>query len=128
MVLLAVQMSLRTGAPWISRRLRDLEVDGAQVQRSIEWMAPKTRRLAGLTRPRWQWLLDDPAAHAAVGALCLLALLMYPLALVPWGVLPCAAGISAIGLGLLMRDGAFILAGMAFAVAASALGLVFVFS
>ncbi len=53
---------------------------------------------------------------------------MYPLALVPWGVLPCAAGISAIGLGLLTRDGVFIVTGMAFAVAASALGLVLTFA
>ena len=48
--------------------------------------------------------------------------------LVPWGVLPCAAGISAIGLGVLSRDGVFILAGIAFAVAASGLGLTLAFT
>ncbi len=121
-------MSVRAGAPWVPQSLRDLEVDGARTRRAIEWMEPKARRLAVLTRPRWQVLLDGPAIHVAVGALCLLALLMYPLALVPWGVLPCAAGISAIGLGLLTRDGVFIVTGMAFAVAASALGLVLTFA
>lgn len=127
-VLLGVQMSLRAGAPWIPRRLRNLEVDGARARRAIEWMEPQARRLAVLTRPRWQALLDGPAVHLAVGALCLLALSMYPLALVPWGVIPCAAGISAIGLGLLARDGVFILAGMALAVPAGALGLVLAFA
>lgn len=127
-VVLAVQMSLRPGAPWIPHRLYAVQVDGAQARRAIEWSEPHVRKLTVLTRPRWQALLDGLAVHSVVVALCLLALLMYPLALVPWGVIPCAIGISAIGLGLLSRDGLFILAGMALAGAAGAFGLIFTFA
>jgi hypothetical protein len=126
--LLAAQMSLRAGAPWIPCRLGAVEVNGAQARRAIEWIEPYVRKLAVLTRPRWQALLNGLAIHAAVGTLFLLAALMYPLALVPWGVLPCAAGITAIGLGLLSRDGLFIAAGMALAAAAVAFGLIFTFA
>ena len=122
-VLLAVQMSLGGGAPWVPQALRRIRVDGDRARRSIDWAAPYVRRLGTVTRPRWENVQAGRAIHVVVGALCVLALSMYPLALVPWGVLPAAAGITLIGLGLLTRDGLLIFAGESLAVAAAGLGL-----
>lgn len=123
-VLLAVQMSLGEGAPWVPQALRRVRVDGERARHSIDWAAPYARRLGKVTRARWEEVHDGRAIHVVVGALCVLALSMYPLALVPWGALPAAAGITVIGLGLLTRDGVLILAGEALAVAAAGLGFV----
>jgi hypothetical protein len=104
-VLLAVQMSFGNRAPWVPGMLRRLEVDGDFSRRSIERLEPYVKWLDRLTRARWTALLSRPALHAVVLGLCALAVLMYPLALVPWGVLPVAGAITVIGLGLLTADG-----------------------
>jgi hypothetical protein len=118
-VLTAVQMSLRAHAPWLPDRLRRLDVDGARGRRAIAVMAPRLRWLDRLARPRWHWLLAPPLSHAVALGLCLLATLMYPLALVPFGVMPVAAAVTVIGLGLLCTDGLVIAAALAVTLAAA---------
>jgi hypothetical protein len=48
---------------------------------------------------------------------------MYPLALVPWGVLPVAGAITVIGFGLLTADGLITAIGLAAAVLGGGGGL-----
>jgi hypothetical protein len=122
-VLIALQMSLGHSAPWIPARLRRLELDGRLGRRSVEWLAPYVCWLDRVTRTRWQGLLARPALHAVVGGLCGLALMMYPLALVPWGVLPVASAIALIGLGLLSADGVIVAVGLGLAYAGGGGGL-----
>jgi len=120
-ILMAVQMSLRAHRPWLPERLRRVAVDGARSRRAIAAMEPRLRWLDRVARPRWPWLLAKPALHVVVLGLCALAVLMYPLALVPFGVLPVAAAITVIGLGLLCADGLVIAAALAVTLAAAVL-------
>lgn len=122
-VLLALQMSLRPRAPWIPKLLRRVEVSGDRARSAIEWIEPYVARTAALTRPRFNLLLDGVATHVVTGALLLLAASMYPLAVVPLGVMPSAIGITAIGIGLVSRDGLFILVGIMSTAAVGALGI-----
>ena len=124
-VLLAVQMSVGNRAPWVPGMLRRLEVDGDLSRRSIQRVEPYLRWLDRLTRTRWTGLLSRPALHAVVLGLCALAALMYPLALVPWGVLPAAAAITVIGLGLLTADGLITALGLAIALVGGGGGVYF---
>lgn len=124
-VLLAVQMSFGNHAPWVPGMLRRLEVDGALSRRSIERLEPYLSWLDRITRARWTSLLSRPALHAVVLGLCALAVLMYPLALVPWGVFPVAGAITVIGLGVLTADGLITAAGLALALAGGGGGLYF---
>jgi len=55
--------------------------------------------------------------------MCLLALTMIPLALVPWGVLPPALGIVLFGVAMIGRDGVFAIAG--YVLSAVTLGVMF---
>jgi len=126
-VLLAVQMSFGRRVPWVPGALRGLEVDGALSRRSIQRVEPYLRGLDRITRARWTALLSRPALHAVVLGLCALAALMYPLALVPWGVVPVACAITMIGLGVLAADGLIIAVGLALAIA-GAVGGVYVLS
>ncbi|MBK1667854.1 hypothetical protein CKO28_07380 [Rhodovibrio sodomensis] len=124
-VLLAVQMSFGSRAPWVPGMLRRLEVDGDLSRRSIRRVEPYLRWLDRVTRARWTALLSRPALHAVVLGLCTLAVLMYPLALVPWGVFPVAGAITVIGLGLLTADGLLTALGLALALAGAGGGVYF---
>lgn len=118
-VLLAVQMLFREGAPWAPKSLRRLKVDSSRAQRSINWAEPYVKKAGAVTRPRYPQLLSRPGIYAVVAALVVLAVTMYPLALIPWGVMPAAAGVTVMGLGLLARDGIMVAIGEAFAAIAA---------
>jgi hypothetical protein len=112
-VTIAAQMSVGRAGPWVPGALRRIEVDARRGRRALEVTEPYVRWLDRVTRSRWRGLLHRPALHLVVLALCVLAGLMYPLALVPWGVVPVAATIALIGLGLLTADGMVIAVGLA---------------
>jgi hypothetical protein len=114
-VLLGVQMLFRDGAPWAPETLRRLKVDSNRAQRSIDWAEPYVKKAGAVTRPRYTTLLSRPGLYGVVAALVVLAATMYPLALIPWGVIPAAAGVTVLGLGLLARDGIMVAIGEAFA-------------
>jgi hypothetical protein len=118
-VLIAAQMSFGRPGPWVPGALRRIEVDARRGRRALEATEPYVRWLDRVTRRRWRGLLRRPALHLVVVTLCVLAGLMYPLALVPWGVVPVAATIALIGLGLLTADGVVIAAGLAAAALAT---------
>lgn len=121
-ILLAVQMGLRHGPPWVPRRLTRIDVDAARARSGIARVEPWLGKLDAVTRPRWPELVDGPVIYVVVLALCALSLLMFPLALVPWGVMPVAFAIAVLGLGLLGRDGVMTLVGLGASVLADAAG------
>lgn len=124
-ILLAIQMSFGTGAPWIPAKLRQIEVDGQLSRRSIEWAEPYVSWVDRFTSTRWATLLQPPAIHLVVLALAALALLMYPLALVPWGVMPVAATLALLGLGVLTADGLLVAVGLGVSLLVGGGGLYF---
>jgi hypothetical protein len=66
-------------------------------------------------KPRFNWLIQGALQRRIVAVLmCLLALTMFPLALVPFGVQPPATAIVLFGVALLGRDGLFAAVGYAF--------------
>jgi len=71
-----------------------------------------TDRVDKVLRPRLAILAQTTPARIAIKiAVALLAISMFPLAIVPYGVTAPAAGIVAFGLALIARDGAMALAG-----------------
>jgi len=121
-ILLALQMSLRRGPPWTPDLFHRIRADSGRAERALDRVEPYLKKVERLTRARWQWLFKPPGLHAVTAALCGLAVLMLPLALVPWGVMPVAFAITAIGLGLLTRDGILVSMGIAAAIAAGLAG------
>lgn len=111
-ILLAMQMSFGSGAPWVPAKLRQIEVNGQLSRQSIEWAEPYVSWLDRFTSTRLETLLQPPAVHLVVLALAALALLMYPLALIPWGVMPVAATLALLGLGVLTADGLIVAVGL----------------
>jgi hypothetical protein len=107
----ALALSLRR-LPWLPRRMLDRQVATAKLREALEAGAARMAKLERLLRPR----IRAVAALARLNALLLAfagILLMAPFGLIPFSnTVPAVAAIL-LGLGMLHRDGAFVLAGYA---------------
>jgi hypothetical protein len=110
LLFLAAQAALGKKA-WLPPSIAGRSISRARfaawVDRGQLWLA----RAGGLLRPRLQWLAD-PAPTRVVGALCLVLALILFLP-IPLGNMPPALAISMLALGVLERDGVWVLAGIA---------------
>jgi hypothetical protein len=118
--LLCLTAQLMTGRPpWlprlIARRSVSREHFATLMRRTIPWLVRAER----LLRPRLA-AFTTPLTMRLVGALCLVLALVLFLP-IPLGNMPPAIAISANPIGLLARDGAWVLAGSAIGVASLAI-------
>jgi len=121
LILICAQMLIRGSIPWTPTWLERRGVSGDRARRGLEAIRPIARKLQTVVKPRWAPLASG-AARAGIALVCIaLALTMYPLALVPWGVLPPSLAITLLGLGLLSHDGAVTGGGLALALSSAAL-------
>ncbi len=112
-VLVAGQMILGRDAPWIPQRLRDASIQASKYQRVYQKVAPVTRAIDKVLRPRLGVLVRPPAPRLIAIVCVVLALSMAPLELIPFmGAVP-ALVISLLGLGLTAEDGVVVALGLA---------------
>ena len=134
LLVLTGQIALGRPVPWFPVRLRERSLPTADLRRISGAVAVQIARLDRIVRPRWTVLTEGPARRV-VGAfaLVLAVALFLPL---PFGNALPGLALALIGLALLERDGAALLAavvvgllGLAVTTVASAaiLGGVFVF-
>lgn len=115
--LVVLSLQLATGRlPWLPATIRRRSLDGAWFAGFVGRAVPLLERGERVLRPRLGLLLR-PAAERALGWLCLLlsVLLFLP---IPFGNMLPALAIAVIALGLLERDGLWILCGAALGAAA----------
>ena len=79
-------------------------------------------RVDALVRQRGGWLTKGPAQRLVALAACGIALMMPPLELVPFAVAVPGVALIALGIGLVARDGVFLVLGLV--IAAVTLGLI----
>lgn len=112
-ILIAAQMIVGRSHPWLPERLRNLSLDRDRLKQAIRTMRPYLDAMDRWTRPRLL-ILTEPPLYLLIPVVCiLLALLMYPLALVPWGVTLPALALTVLSVGLTIRDGYVLAAGYA---------------
>lgn len=112
-VLIAGQMLVGRSTPWLPGRLRNVSLSREQLERAVSIMRPYLEALDRWTRPRLLFL-SEPPVYLLIPVVCiLLALMMYPLAVVPWGVTPPALALTILSIGLTLRDGYVLGAGYA---------------
>lgn len=117
LILLAVGQSfLGGGALWMPDFVRRQEIGRDKLEKAVEKTRPWVERVDRLLKPRLMVLVKGrPQRWTVAVAAALLAVTLYPLAVVPYGVTPPALGVLALGLGLMACDGLFVLIGAAFA-------------
>lgn len=111
MLYLSWQM-MRGGLPWLPQMLGRRSLDIVHFRTVVARAVPYLNRVERLLRPRVP-ALSSPAAVRMWGAVCLLLSVVLVLP-IPLGNLFPAAAILIIALGLLERDGIWILCGAAF--------------
>jgi hypothetical protein len=99
---------------WIPSALSCRSVSSEKFAKGIERAKPYVSWVDGLVSPRLRWLVEGRTERRLIAvAMCILALTMIPLALIPWGVFAPALAITAFGIAIVGRDGLFAAAGYA---------------
>lgn len=95
--------------PWLPRFIGQRSVARDRFALLVDTAAPWLARAERLLRPRWSWLVNH-RAERVIGAFCLLlaAVLALP---IPFGNMLPALAICLIALGVLERDGLWVLIG-----------------
>ncbi|WP_298833138.1 exopolysaccharide biosynthesis protein [uncultured Piscinibacter sp.] len=124
LVFLAAQMALDLKA-WLPRVVASRSMSRSDFTTLVRRISPWMVRAERLMRPRATLLASGPM-ESVVGALCLLLSIMILLPIPLGNMLP-ALAICLLALGILERDGLWVLAGIAASVAATVLvsGVVF---
>lgn len=109
LILLAiVRSTFGRGALHLPAAMDAKKIDREKFEKAIETARPKVEKVDKVLKRRLSFLVEGYAQRLLLSlAAALLALSMYPLALVPWGVQAPSAGIVAFGLALMARDGLF---------------------
>lgn len=111
MALGGVQLLAGRSRPWLPRRARARTMPLSTLDRVATLLQRRTQFLKRVTRRRWEWLMLGPARNLAGLSVTLLSLgLALPLP-IPGSNLIFLVPLFAFGLGLIERDGAWIVFG-----------------
>ena len=111
MALGGVQLMFGRQRPWMPRRARNRELPLTTLDRVATLLERRTRFLERMTRRRWEWTLYGPARNLVGAGVTLLGLgLALPLP-IPGSNLIFLVPLFIYGVGLLERDGLWILLG-----------------
>lgn len=105
--------------PWLPRRLMDRRVPTAHLVRAFEHGARLVARIERFLHPRLRALTTGAAISRFNGVMLVVAgiLLMFPLGLVPFSNTLPGLAILFLAVGILQKDGVFVLLGYAFILA-----------
>jgi hypothetical protein len=117
-ILIGIGVTLNR-VPWLPRRILDRPLPTSQIKSVFGRGAHIVARFEHLIRPRWLVLTRGGAINGLHGMALILAgvLLIAPLGLIPFSNTLPGFAILFLSLGMLERDGAFIVAGYALNVA-----------
>ncbi len=117
-LVVALQMVCGRQGPWLPEALRRVSFRSKRLRRTVERSRPAARTVDRMIDRRLQSLTGDAAMRLA-GVLCVaLAVVTFPLALVPFGVLPPSVAVLLMGLAVSARDGLLMLTAMVLSTAA----------
>ncbi|MBL29252.1 MAG: exopolysaccharide biosynthesis protein exod [Rhodospirillaceae bacterium] len=116
---IAVQALFGRKSPWLPKTLNDLSFKRQPLEEGMKRVRPVLEKIDTVLSPRLSFMAGGFGFRIAMLCAVLMAILMYPLALVPWGVMLPAAAVTIIGIGVTADDGAWILAGVVVSTAAA---------
>ncbi|THH38142.1 exopolysaccharide biosynthesis protein [Aliishimia ponticola] len=107
LIIAAIGQSLfADGGIWAPQRLRDVELDSDKIDKAIDKSMSAAKWVDHHLAGRLTFLTEGKLARGAmIAATAFLAVLFFPLALLPGAVTPAALATLAFGLALMSRDG-----------------------
>jgi hypothetical protein len=104
-MLVAAQRLAGRRLPWLPGRVRRIGLPRRRLDRAVDWLRPYLAKLERAIRPRWPRLARPPFSQL-VALMCIaLAILMIPLAFVPFGVVVPGTAIAILAAGVTVQDG-----------------------
>lgn len=97
--------------PWLPRRIRRRELPAAMVHRFVQATMTVLQRSERYVRPRYLWVTSGVWHRLAGLSLCLAGIALALPIPIPGNNVPPALGVVVLALGLLERDGGFVLVG-----------------
>ena len=122
-MVVAMQAAIAREEVWLPRFIRRRELSAGKAHRVTETMRKMARKIEGWTRRRLQALVSPPGRRLAYGSCACIGGIVPALELVPFSSSFIGGGVALIALGMMARDGLFVLAGLLLQL--TALGLAF---
>ncbi len=118
-IVLALQMTIGMERPWLPQWLLDRSIARKDFDTMTSKSMPYLQRIEKVLRPRWP-VMSSYVAERVLGAVFVVLASVVSLP-IPFGNQPPAVGIALISLGLVERDGVFIVFGLIASVIAVAI-------
>lgn len=111
-LLFASQFALGRRRIWVPRAVGKRAISEAKLKKGEERASKVASRIDRLVKRRLAFLTEGMLPRLWAVAACALAVMMPPLELVPFGVAVPGVALICLGIGVLSRDGAFLIAGL----------------
>ncbi|WP_417517558.1 exopolysaccharide biosynthesis protein [Minwuia sp.] len=110
-VILLISLQILAGrrSPWLPERAKNFRLSTRKLKSLVDRSRTTARFLDRHLRERWPFFTRGIAARLGSLFCIVMALTMFPLALVPFGVALPAAAVSLFSMGLASRDGILVL-------------------
>ncbi|NNC37759.1 MAG: exopolysaccharide biosynthesis protein [Acidimicrobiales bacterium] len=125
----SAQLIMGWSHPWLPAFLTKIKLKQKDIEKTDKAVRPVLKKLDGLIRPRVFWANSENFRLATAILSILIAIAIIPLGVLPFGVALPGLIIFTLGLGIMARDGLFILAGysLSFIFAATIATALFIF-
>lgn len=117
LVLLAPQLVIGAGAPWLPRAVRERSITTTELRKGLPPFIRGLRRVEAVSKPRLVFLFG-PVGERMIGLVCSLLALVLILPIPLGNILP-ALAVSTLSFSLIQRDGLVALLGYALAAASA---------
>ncbi|KAF0675102.1 ExoD protein [Profundibacterium mesophilum KAUST100406-0324] len=122
-VLFAVQIAAGRDHLWLPGFVKNRSLESTKIDKAVDKMRPVGRKMDRWLRNRLRVFASDMGVRIAAVAAIALCLTVPPLEIVPFASSAPMIAIAILGLAILVRDGALMLAGYAMALGAVAIGI-----
>lgn len=113
-LLIAAQMALGLRRPWLPRAALNIRLPRQMFFQFLDEARPRVERMEGpWLRPRVEFLSAPPFVNLVALSAIAAALVTFPLSLIPFAPLAPGLAIVLLGLGMTVRDGLWLLLGLA---------------
>jgi len=111
-ILICGQMLFGRRHAYIPKKIKNLSIRRKKLETILDKSRPTLKFLDHFVTQRFSFMFQPLTERIIAGISILLALTFFPLAFIPFAVLPSAAAIVLMSLGLLSRDGLLVMLGL----------------
>tara|TARA_R110002096_G_scaffold132302_5_gene282569 strand:- start:938 stop:1534 length:597 start_codon:yes stop_codon:yes gene_type:complete len=119
-IILMAQYILRDSAPWVPGWILRQDAESGRACEAVDKAKPYLERMERVVRPRLEPFTKAPWTYVVAILIIVMGVTMFPLALVPWGVMAPSLVIALFGLGMMTSDGLLIAIGLGGSIASLA--------